>query len=65
MNIRGKDVFRTVKELPDEIVKGEAQPPGAHVAIPNKKAVEGVFHSASFVLNYEESLKKARSSEYP
>jgi len=50
MNIRGKDVFRIVKELPDEIVKGEAQPPGAHVAVTNKQAVKRVSHSASFVL---------------
>jgi hypothetical protein len=50
MNIRGKEVYRIVKEPPDEIVKGEAQPPGAHVAVAKEKAVKRIFHSGSFVL---------------
>jgi hypothetical protein len=50
MNIRGKDVFRIVKKLPDEIVKCEAHPPGAHVAVTNKKSVKGISHGACFVL---------------
>ena len=48
MNIGGKDIFRIVKELPDEIVEGKAQPPGAHVPFTNEKAVEGIFHESSF-----------------
>jgi hypothetical protein len=63
MNIRAKDFLRVVKELAEEIVKGEAQPPGAHVWFIRKKVVEGIFHRVSFVLGYSQCLRKARRSQ--
>ena len=50
MNVGGKDIFRIVKELSDEIVEGKAQPPGAHVPFTNEKAVKWIFHESSFLL---------------
>jgi hypothetical protein len=59
VSIGGKDFFRIVKELPNEIVKRKTYPPGAYMALMEKKVVEGIFHHASFVLGYSQCLMKS------